>query len=256
MRIKIYPYKSGSASARVLAQSLNTKRLKHAGSRFVARRTDVIINWGANALPNFNGARVLNKPAACNLATDKLACLMALNNHDSINIPEYTTDIAVARQWLSNGSTVVCRTLTRGNSGRGIVMASDESELVQAPLYTKYIPKQEEYRVHVAFGNVIDQQRKLRSREVPDEQVNWQVRNHTNGFVFGREGVSLPVHVFASAIEAVNVLGLDFGAVDIIYNAHRDTYYVLEVNTAVGLTGTTLENYTQAFTNYLGGNNQ
>ncbi|MNY63636.1 hypothetical protein D3C86_2006230 [compost metagenome] len=46
---------------------------------------------------------------------------------------------------------------------------------------------------------------------------------------------------------AVNAIGLTFGAVDVIWNEYRHQAYVLEVNTAPGLTGTTLEKYAEAF---------
>lgn len=100
--------------------------------------------------------------------------------------------------------------------------------------------------MHVFNGAIIDVQRKMRNRDVPDEQVNWMVRNHSNGFIFGREGVSLPSTATQLCIDAVAELGLDFGAVDLIWNEHSDTYYVLEINTAPGLTGTTLEKYAEA----------
>ena len=45
---------------------------------------------------------------------------------------------------------------------------------------------------------------------------------------------------------AIKVLGLDFGAVDIIYNKQEDKWYVLEVNTAPGIYGTTLDKYVNA----------
>jgi glutathione synthase/RimK-type ligase-like ATP-grasp enzyme len=121
--------------------------------------------------------------------------------------------------------------------------------IVPAPLYTKYIKKISEYRVHVVGNAVIDVQKKMRRTDIPDEQVNWQVRSHSNGFIFGREGVVLPDAVTADCVRCVNELGLDFGAVDVIFNAHQETYYVLEVNTAPGLTGTTLVNYANALTN-------
>jgi len=146
---------------------------------------------------------------------------------------------------------VVCRTLTKASEGRGIVISDSENPLVNAPLYVKYVKKQEEYRVHVLGDRAFDIQRKMRSHEVPDESVNWQVRNHANGFVFGRENVSLPADATRLAVDAVGALGLDFGAVDLIYNQHSDTYYVLEVNTAPGLVGTTLDNYAAAFREYL-----
>ena len=49
------------------------------------------------------------------------------------------------------------------------------------------------------------------------------------------------------AVNAVKALGLDFGAVDIIYNEKENQYYVLEVNTAPGLEGTTLIKYAERF---------
>jgi D-alanine-D-alanine ligase-like ATP-grasp enzyme len=44
---------------------------------------------------------------------------------------------------------------------------------------------------------------------------------------------------------------LDFGAVDVIWNEKEDKYYVLEVNTACGLEGTTLDKYVEQFRRYV-----
>ena len=132
-----------------------------------------------------------------------------------------------------------------------MLTSTDSLAHINAPLYVKYVKKQQEYRVHVFNGSVIDVQRKMRRTDTPDADVNWQVRNHCNGFIFGREGVELPDTALTMCVDSVSVLGLDFGAVDIIYNAHEDKYYVLEVNTACGLTGTTLEVYTAAIQEYL-----
>lgn len=118
----------------------------------------------------------------------------------------------------------------------------EEDDLVQAPLYTKYVKKTSEYRVHVFGEDVVQVDRKARSRSVPDEQVNWRVRNHSNGFIYERN-VDCPDDVKTQAILAVQMCGLDFGAVDVIYNNHHGLAYVLEVNTAPGLEGVTLENY-------------
>ncbi len=105
--------------------------------------------------------------------------------------------------------------------------------------------------MHVLNGRVVDVQRKARNSEVQDDDVNWQVRNHQNGFIFMREGVtpeSVPEQVIQESLKAVPALGLDFGAVDVIWNQNHDKAYVLEVNASPGMTGTTLELYCDAFT--------
>jgi len=66
--------------------------------------------------------------------------------------------------------------------------------------------------------------------------------------VFCRDGIAPCTVRNSISIAAVDALCLDFGAVDIIYNEHEDKYYVLEVNSAPGLEGTTLEKYVEALT--------
>ena len=72
------------------------------------------------------------------------------------------------------------------------------------------------------------------------------VRNLANGWVFCRDNVVEPDGLRDAAVSACAALGLDFGAVDIIWNERENKCYVLEVNTAPGLQGTTLENYANA----------
>lgn len=244
-KIRIEPYKTWSGGAKRLGLRCGILR---ATRKQVERHGDfdIIINWGRSE-GRFNGEYV-NKPEAVQLASDKLQAAQRLGNY-GIEQPDYTTDKEVAEGWLRDGDSVVARKLLRANSGRGIVLVSPEDEvsLPVAPLYTKYIPKTTEFRVHVLADRVIDVQEKKRNREVPDDEVNWQIRNHCNGFVFARDGVVLPDCVRDAAVRAVSVLGLDFGAVDLGYNAKRDKCRVYEVNTAPGLEGSTLDAYYEAF---------
>lgn len=247
-RLFVLPYKMGSASAKALAQALNCKRIKREGSRYRPRESDLVLNYGATTLPTglqLNGNAILNKPEAVHVAANKLHTFTRFGMV-GISTPRWTTELDVASEWKDAGMVVVARTKLTGHSGEGIVIARGDDELPTAPLYVEYVPKKEEYRVHVFNGEVIDVQRKMRKRDVPDGQVNWQVRNLSGGFVYGREGVALREEAQHLAVDAVLALGLDFGAVDIIYNERRDAYYVLEVNTAPGLTGTTLERYVDA----------
>lgn len=170
--------------------------------------------------------------------------------------PDYTTDRYTAMKWLIEGHTVVERHILNGNSGAGIrlVEPGGEEEIEKAPLYVKYIPKKQEYRVHVCGGQAVDIQRKARRHDVDDADINWKIRNHDNGFIFARneDGV-VPPDVINQAVRAVNSLGLAFGAVDVIFNDKKQEAYVLEVNTAPGLSGATLEGYLARFRAYING---
>lgn len=256
--MKLYPYNMGSKSAKALAQALGIKRIKHDGAGIAIKGT--LINWGSSSFSNRVGFvvgkhQILNHPNAVKKASNKLETFKALEGVCSV--PEWTEGQEEAIGWLQNGITAVARTKLNGHSGEGIIIVTPDEynnnvDLPDAPLYTKYIPKTLEYRLHVFQGEVFFTQRKARKKEVPDEEINWKIRNHANGFVFAHnEGVDLGEGANQLAILAVNTLGLNFGAVDIIYNAKRDKYYVLEVNSAPGLEGETLNKYVEQFRKYL-----
>jgi glutathione synthase/RimK-type ligase-like ATP-grasp enzyme len=241
--IKVFPYKQGSRSARALADALGGRVLRRRGSTYRYRPGDLIINWGAGS--PYRGAREANSGRSITTAGNKLSCLRALREAD-VRVPEFWTQ----RDQIPNDAyPVVCRTLLNASEGRGIVIANDRNELVNAPLYTKYIKKQDEYRIHVMMRNgrpeVISQQRKARRNG--EENVNFQVRNLANGFVFVRQGVVPPPDVVSQAKAALVASGLTFGAVDIVWNARQGRAYVLEINTAPGLEGQTVEDYARAF---------
>lgn len=183
-------------------------------------------------------------PIVMQAGTDKFTQLKRFNN-DAIPHPEFTNSIDVARDWIVGGAVVVCRRLLRGSEGRGIVIAETVDQLVGAPLYTKYVPKKEEFRVHVYNGQVIDVQMKKKRKGFEDDR-NTRVRNLANGYVFCRNEIVEPPQLHEIAVQAVRSLGYKFGAVDIAHNIKRGKLVVLEVNAAPGMQGTTLDNYSNA----------
>lgn len=211
----------------------------------------ICINWGNSTCPPVmadSENRTINKFQWVSRASNKLSTFELLKDKDGIRIPTFTTDRRVASGWIADGGHVVCRTRLNGHSGAGIVLATTVDELVDAPLYVQYIKKQKEFRVHVAFGEVIDVQEKRKRHDLPEDFVaNYQVRNHHTGWVYCREGIQAPAGLDAMALATVHTLQLDFGAVDIIWNEKRNELFVLEVNTAPGLEGTTVAKYSEAF---------
>jgi hypothetical protein len=261
-RIVFFPYNMGSGSPIAMQEVLqglghNCLRARANGT-YRPRPTDIVINWGNARNPDswVPPQNMLNKPEAVNVAGNKLFTFTALAEA-GVNVPEYTTNIGLASSWLGEGHVVVERHLLRGHSGEGIRIVRPEGEEVlnPAPLYVKYKKKKNEYRVHVFNGTVLFIQEKRRERDRERTADESLVRSHANGWVFCREGIEIVTdatkvdllrRLFETALNTVTALGLDFGAVDIIYNQKEDKFYVLEVNTAAGLEGQSVTDYVNA----------
>lgn len=241
MRIRINPYKQGSRSALALAAALGGRVLKKEGSKFIRKPGDVVINWGDSNAGNLS---CYNLAGNVSRASNKLHAFVRMGEA-GVAIPSFAND-RESVTW--EGLTVVRHKLT-GHSGEGIELR-DASDLPSAPLYVQYVPKKAEYRVHVVGERVVLVQRKARNPEC--DNPNWKVRNHANGFIFVRNDVQAPGEVTDQAVRAVRALGLDFGAVDIIWNDRQQKAFVLEVNTAPGLEGSTVDDYAQGFRTLIG----
>lgn len=242
--IYIMPYKIGSKSARSLASELRCLQIK--GHKRLGNNS-VVINWGNQHTHPITNRRtpvkVINHPTAVARAADKVSTFNVLSR-SGVRIPEYTTNSYTASDWVSSGNLVYGRRYTNSSQGRGIVVLTQEDAFVSGlPLYTKGIMNGKEYRVHVAFGRVIDFTQKKRRNETT---VNEYIRNHENGWVFCREEVIIPPDVAIQSIKAIDALGLDFGAMDVILGRDGKAY-VLEVNSAPGIEQTTLKKYVEAF---------
>jgi len=258
----MFAYNMHSQGGAELATALSIPRIRHTGSKFKPTPGKALINWGAGSdrFPSsYLGCTVLNNPQAVDVSVDKIRAFRVLQEA-GVSIPPFTANKAEAMQWIEDGHKVFARTLLKAHSGRGIhIMYPEHPETheVTAPLYVMYIKKKDEYRVHVLRGGVIDIQRKgLRAEYQGQADVNFLVRNLANGFTYVRNdnagvallnSASVPQTVKNVAVQAVAALGLDFGAADVIFNQQSKTAYVLEVNTAPGLEGTTVTNYAAAF---------
>ena len=252
----VLPYKMSSQSAKALARGLECKRL-HRDRAPRPKRNSILINWGCgqgNTHETFTDLdldpfhNVVNPPEHIEEVRGKLKFFEFIDGFNcdvvdgfNINIPQFTELKGVALGWLAEGKTVVCRASLTGSGGRGITLVKGDEELPDVPLYTVYIKKNQEYRVHMGKFGAFDIQQKKVKRGF--ESPNYQVRNHDNGFVFCREDLDVPEVVLEEAEKLIYVMNLDLYAVDIIYNSHYNQATVLEVNTAPGLEGATLDKY-------------
>lgn len=250
MRVRFLPYKIGSQSCKHLAQELGILRCNPRNTRFVPKSNDLIINWGCSYNPFSRPVRILNHYDNVSIATNKVQALEAMQC-DEVSVIPFTTSKYQAQQWLDSGEIVYGRHSISSYGGNGIVIYSGDSALGECPLYTKGIKIRREYRVHVFKGQVIDHVQKRRRHD--NMEVSEYIRNHTHGWVFVHQDFNRLEEVEREAIAAVEALGLDFGAVDVITEKHTGKVYVLEVNTAVGLHegGITANAYINAFREYL-----
>ena len=167
----------------------------------------------------------------------------------SVPCPTFATSLDDGR--ALDSKLVVVRLLTSASEGRGVSIVPKEELTQVAPLYTEYIPKKKEFRVHVFNNKVIDVQEKRRKRGL--EQQEFKVRNTANGYVFCRNDVVEPDDLRGAALAAVAAIGRTQGAVDVIWNEKQNKCYVLEVNQRPGLQGTTLTKYVDAILESLNG---
>ncbi len=203
--------------------------------------TNLIVNYSRKTL-------MLNRPEAIAIARDKLKTFEALAG--KVTIPKYTISKEVASQW----DKVFVRSTVTGSQGSGIsVINTNESELPDAPLYVKAIlGSRIEYRLHVVRSSLIFVQQKRKMSEEKMTGLGFtfdsRVRSYHNGWVFTAVTGSILEFMICQAIEALEIVGLDFGAVDIISKDGR--FYILEINSNPAITSTTgKERYEQAFRN-------
>lgn len=244
----IYSYNMGSASVAALKQALGAKLIRLENSNFIGSADKQVLNWGSST-PNLEVSKcqVLNRPEAIEPASNKLRFFEKVK--DLIQIPSYTTQFQEAFSWMEKGKVVVVREKLTGHSAEGLVILENRTEWdnydhSRARMYILYIPKQSEWRIHVFRGEVIHVQKKgIREGTRP---VTFRVQNHNNGFIYLINDVKPPQDVITQAVKALEATELDFGAVDVIYNTYRDKAFVLEINTAPGLEGSTINKYATA----------
>jgi glutathione synthase/RimK-type ligase-like ATP-grasp enzyme len=252
-KVKLIPWNVKSQGAKALSKALEINRLKTEGSTFKGGVDKTVINWGCSKVADeILKCKVVNSPIHVEVASNKISFFKRLQG--KVSIPEFTTDTKVALEWVKQGKVVLARTKVNASGGFGIRFLEENlDEWVDAPLYTVYKKKKEEYRLHYAFGKLITIQQKVlrktddNGKEIDPKTVDFRVRNLSNGFVFKRNDVNIPADVEKQSRSAFEVSGLHFGAVDVIYNQTECRAYVLEINTAPGIEGTTVDEYKQAF---------
>lgn len=187
----------------------------------------------------------INTASAVRLASNKRLALWTMRQND-IPVPtifDSDTPGAIA-QFIRQKGPVVGRP-DKHYGGSEFYLCNTSTEVVSAinhgcTHFTEYIEGGREFRCHVAFGKSIKIAEKMGGDSV--------IRNfkHGSSFMYPKD-FNHKKTLRNLSKKAVMCLGLDFGAVDIIWKDGK--WYILEVNSAPSLTSNSdiLSRYVKAF---------
>jgi hypothetical protein len=165
---------------------------------------------------------------------------------------EFTTDKNVVKNWLDNECVVFGRQTLNGSEGKGIIILEGNVAIPTCPVYTKYLPKKREFRVHIFKNTVVGiVEKRLKSGWTGPK--NTKVRNTKNGYVFCQDLELSEQHrerINTLALAASKVCGSDFRGVDVGFNEKHDNFFLIEVNSAPGIEGTNVDKYVQVMKQY------
>jgi len=207
---------------------------------------DFLIRWG-NTTPKETG-KVLNKAKAILTSSNKPEALKILREKGLSVLPEcdYIFPCVGRTKYHTGGSGFFsCR------NERDVRIARRKG----AVYFTRFYPKTREFRVHVGSGKVL----LFSEKEGNKHKIIWNKAK--NGFTFRHLARhmwiedSLLMEIQRASKQAVEALGLDFGAVDILaYPRYGNfpQFVILEVNTCPSLSPLALEKYLEYFRNIIG----
>lgn len=272
--MKIYlfcPFKSsGVVDLRdeIKAKGIDCLRIKeNHGQKF---EHGPMFNWGAGngTLPPLSkivSGKLYNNEKAVSKSCSKTETHAALLESQVWTVA-MTKDRNRALSWLGESRTVLARK-NYGSNGQGINIIKPGDNLPYADFYSRLFPSTHEFRVHVAFGKVIDVALKVKrssaSWEAAAKPYDEVVRNFEGGWRLSHDfkwyaltgqadGDALAGERDALASNAIKAVGLDFGAVDMLANLDPNyggqRFVVCETNSAPAMElDRTLEAYATAF---------
>lgn len=196
------------------------------------RDYQLVINYGCNR--NIKATRLINNTKAVACCIDKLRTFTILKEAGGINIPEFTTNAAKAKDW---DIVVVRKELdAAGNKGMEYVDPSRQP-LPDAPLYTKYFSHNREYRVVVVPENI----------GIMHVQAYIKKEKDGEWTLFEDNSIHLDA-VKAQCLKAAEALRIDYVGFDVLMNK-QNQFIILEANSGPIITDTTIKAFKKMLKN-------
>ncbi len=254
-------YHSGYETGDNLAQELQKRLTENfypitSLNNIKPKAGDVLIRWGTTRKDEKDdqfiraGGKVLNSANSIFRNTNKLKSIDIFKRAGLNTARVYTNkrDIqqfpVLGRDRNHHGGLDIV--VINGNNN---LRQNDFNKIPNKDYYIEYIPSKVEYRVHVFQGEIIRVTKKVfkgHDRDGNPVHDKGTIKNDTYGW--GHSNINIeefPREYKAPAIAAVEAIGLDFGAVDMLIGANDRKPYILEVNSACRLNTIGLDIYSR-----------
>lgn len=205
----------------------------------------IIVRWGNRIAIDLTNSIVYNQCGSITLATNKKRS-REIFIENNLNCPKLINKDNITNEDLP----IIARPLVHSKGKNFIVLNSFADFLEHYNqnnnnwYYSAFVNKKQEFRLHVAHNRILNY---LEKPKPADGNIAWNRALNEDPFV-NIKWSDYNKDICKLAIEAVNVLELNFGAVDIMLTEDGKVY-VLEVNTAGTLISSeySMERYAKYF---------
>ncbi len=209
----------------------------------IAGRPNVLIRWGNGGGVGYTPTKVLNSKAAIENTVNKDYASRVFGEN-GIRTPVRSEEVpTIGRSAIHT-------------QGQGFWLCWEHGQVTTAKhegaeYFIKYIPVKQEWRIHVIDGDVAFVQNKYEQDRISTAFMGIQgFRNNWHKRIKAPEAAG--INVCLQAVRAVQLLGLNFGGVDVIISLEDNRPYVLEVNSGPSLPNTeTRAPYLEYFRRFL-----
>jgi len=206
---------------------------------------NIVVRWGNRIPMEMNGSIVYNKSEAIERATNKKLCreLFQMNNLACPKLIKFENE--------ATKFPIIARPATH-SKGKNFVVLNNIQQFrnhyyanhLNGWYYSEFVDKKQEFRLHIAHGRILNY---LEKPKPNDGQIAWNRALNEDPFI-NVKWSDYNSDVCKLAIQSLSLLGLDFGAVDIMLDKDNKPS-LLEVNTAGTLVSSeySMERYAMYF---------
>lgn len=213
---------------------------------------DALVRYGNPSYASYDKffGSIINNARAIFLNRNKLNAHVKLWK-EGIRVPK----IFFSKMQVEKLDFPVVRRSAYHSRASDIEVITEPDNFIKGSFYTRFIPSELEYRLHIMFGQCIRISKKIPDSEHTKIEITDVIRSSSTGWTledFFKHDIGIENLAIRECIKAMNIIGLDFGACDVIVSSENNLPYLLEINSAPRLSYFGLEAYSKEILEHLG----